>query len=216
MMAWPESQVQAVNGPAPKTWNDYRQGCLSTFGGGHAGVEYLAFQHGMNTVFNLLEHEFPPAEECKAVASCKAEGERLERALEVAESRVRDLESRLTEATELSGLRAATIRLLEAKARVAAMEGGVVARHKSADPVERVIEAMEGKELRTNVAPGDDVWVWDSDKRCAKQCVVQAVDIYGFVELMFHGVPSGNWRLGRWHKTREAAETSIEAMERRE
>ena len=78
-MAWPESQVQAVNGPPPKTWDDYRQGCLSTFSGGHEGAEYRAFQHGMNTVFNLLEHEFPPAEQCKAVAAYREAVEAMER-----------------------------------------------------------------------------------------------------------------------------------------
>ena len=68
-MAWPESQVQAVNAPPPKTWADYRQGCLSTYAGGHdEPAEYRAFQHGMETVFNLLEAEFPPAELCKQAA----------------------------------------------------------------------------------------------------------------------------------------------------
>jgi hypothetical protein len=64
---WPESQVHVVGESAPKTWADYRKGCLSTYGGGHHGKEVEAFQHGMETVFNLLEAEFPPAEQCKAV-----------------------------------------------------------------------------------------------------------------------------------------------------
>ena len=60
------SQVQAINEAAPRTWVEYRRGCLSTFGGGHQGQEYGAFRHGMETVFNVLEREFPSAELCKA------------------------------------------------------------------------------------------------------------------------------------------------------
>ena len=63
------SQVQVLGRPAPKTWDDYRQGCLSTYAGGHhEPAEFRAFQHGMNTVFNLLEAEFPPAEVCSAAS----------------------------------------------------------------------------------------------------------------------------------------------------
>ncbi len=60
------SQVQVIGLPRPKTWADYENGCLATFGGGHRGDELDAFQHGMQTVFNLLRSEFPPAEQCKA------------------------------------------------------------------------------------------------------------------------------------------------------
>lgn len=61
------SQVQAINGPAPKSWGDYENGCLLTYRGGHHDVASCsAFQHGMRTVFNLLREEFPPAEQCKA------------------------------------------------------------------------------------------------------------------------------------------------------
>ena len=66
-MGWPESQVQAVGEAAPKSWEDFRLGCIGTYRGGHDGAEAGAFVHGMNTVFSLLEHEFPPAESCKAV-----------------------------------------------------------------------------------------------------------------------------------------------------
>ena len=62
-----QSQVSAINEPEPKSWNDYEQGCLSTFGGGHHADGHLeAFRHGMQTVFSLLRLEFPPAEQCKA------------------------------------------------------------------------------------------------------------------------------------------------------
>jgi len=54
------SQVQSWGGPPPETWNDYRQGCLGTFAGGYRDIKQLsAFQHGMDTVFTLLENEFP-------------------------------------------------------------------------------------------------------------------------------------------------------------
>lgn len=60
------SQVDAIGAPPVKTWDDYRRGCKMTYAGGYDGAEFVAFQHGMDTVFNLLEAEFPPAEVCKA------------------------------------------------------------------------------------------------------------------------------------------------------
>ena len=55
-----KSQCQAINERNYKTWDDYRRGCLATYAGGHHEPETIrAFQHGMNTVFNLLENEFP-------------------------------------------------------------------------------------------------------------------------------------------------------------
>jgi hypothetical protein len=60
----PRSQAQAINEPPHETWEEYRKGCLSTFGGGYHDDGMLgAFQHGMNTVFNLLETEFPSPKE---------------------------------------------------------------------------------------------------------------------------------------------------------
>ncbi len=57
------SQCQCVNESDYKTWEEYRKGCLGTFVGGHHDDGKLsAFQHGMNTVFNLLEGEFPQPE----------------------------------------------------------------------------------------------------------------------------------------------------------
>ena len=54
------SQCQAISEPNYKTWDEYRRGCLATFGGGHHDDGNLdAFRHGMDTVFNLLEAEFP-------------------------------------------------------------------------------------------------------------------------------------------------------------
>lgn len=61
------SQVACVGEPQPQTWDDYERGCLLTFGGGYKSAnESEAFRHGMQTVFNLLRSEFPPAEKCKA------------------------------------------------------------------------------------------------------------------------------------------------------
>lgn len=72
------SQVQAFGGPAIITWDDYENGCLSTYAGGHHTDGHLdAFQHGMSTVFNLLRHEFPPAEQCKASPRLLEEGKKL-------------------------------------------------------------------------------------------------------------------------------------------
>lgn len=70
------SQVQAFGGPLPVTWDDYERGCILTYGGGYREPEtILVFRHGMNTVFNLLRREFPPAEQCKAapelLAACQ-------------------------------------------------------------------------------------------------------------------------------------------------
>ena len=60
------SQAQVIGLPKMRTWDDYEQGCLDTFAGGHRNDGMLdAFQHGMRTVFSLLRNEFPPAELCK-------------------------------------------------------------------------------------------------------------------------------------------------------
>ena len=57
------SQVSCIGMPPPKTWDDYEQGCIGTYRGGHhEPMEAAAFIHGMQTVFNLLRAEFPPAE----------------------------------------------------------------------------------------------------------------------------------------------------------
>jgi hypothetical protein len=68
------SQVDCFGLPPVRTWADYRRGCLGTYRGGHHDPESVAaFQHGMETVFNLLEREFPPAELCKAAPAMLAE-----------------------------------------------------------------------------------------------------------------------------------------------
>lgn len=55
-----KSQCQAINEPNYKTWEEYRKGCLMTYSGGNDSADTLmAFRHGMETVFNLLEAEFP-------------------------------------------------------------------------------------------------------------------------------------------------------------
>lgn len=61
------SQVDAVGAPPVRSWDEYETGCKSTYRGGHHDERDLEiYQHGMNTVFNLLRAEFPPAEMCKA------------------------------------------------------------------------------------------------------------------------------------------------------
>ncbi len=74
------SQVQVIGKPSPKSWDDYEEGCLSTFGGGYSDVkEAEIFRHGMSTVFRLIGGEFPPAEQCRAasdlLAACKRAAE---------------------------------------------------------------------------------------------------------------------------------------------
>lgn len=67
------SQCQVIGRGHIRTWTDYRQGCLSTYGGGHHTDGHLeAFQQGMQTIFNLLEEEFPPAERCFACVNALA------------------------------------------------------------------------------------------------------------------------------------------------
>jgi hypothetical protein len=54
----PRSQCQPFGAPEPKTWTDYRECCLATYGGGyHDEPAMSAFRHGMETIFNMLEHE---------------------------------------------------------------------------------------------------------------------------------------------------------------
>ena len=60
------SQVDAIGSPPVKSWDDYEQGCLTTFAGGNEGAELGVYRRGMSTVFELLRNEFPPAEQCKA------------------------------------------------------------------------------------------------------------------------------------------------------
>jgi len=61
------SQVTVIGRPQPKTWEDYRQGALANYSGGHHEEPAVGiFEHGMETVFNLLEAEFPDAQKCKA------------------------------------------------------------------------------------------------------------------------------------------------------
>lgn len=62
-----------IGKPQPKTWDDYEAGCLATYGGGYrTEAERDVFRHGMSTVFNLLRHEFPPAELCKLALALQA------------------------------------------------------------------------------------------------------------------------------------------------
>lgn len=59
------SQAQVIGRPKPQTWDEYESGCMATFHGGYRDPKMLdAFQHGMETVFNLLRHEFKEASEC--------------------------------------------------------------------------------------------------------------------------------------------------------
>ena len=60
----PRSQCQTFNEPHYETWDEYRHGCFMSYGGGYQDpVQFNAFQHGMNTIFNLLESEFPSPKE---------------------------------------------------------------------------------------------------------------------------------------------------------
>ena len=60
------SQATVVGRPQPRTWDELEAGCLANFGGGHRSGGHLeAFQHGMQTVFNLLRAELPPLERIK-------------------------------------------------------------------------------------------------------------------------------------------------------
>lgn len=61
------SQATIIGKPQPKSWDEFEQGCLATFGGGYRTKEEIEiFHHGISTVFNLLRKEFPSAEQCKA------------------------------------------------------------------------------------------------------------------------------------------------------
>ena len=72
-MGLPVSQVQVVGEPPHQTWDDYERGCMLTYRGGHhEPAECRAFVHGMQTVFTLLRHEFPPAQLCKQAPKLKA------------------------------------------------------------------------------------------------------------------------------------------------
>lgn len=51
---------QVIGTSEPKTWDEYEQNCITTFGGGyHEQDDLRIFQHGMRTIFNLLRNEFP-------------------------------------------------------------------------------------------------------------------------------------------------------------
>lgn len=51
--------------PHPQTWDDYRDACLRTYGGGYQPAdEREIFHHGIETVFNFLSAEFPEAQTC--------------------------------------------------------------------------------------------------------------------------------------------------------
>lgn len=67
------SQVQMIGAAPLKTWQEYREGALSTYGGGYRSDDDLkAFHHGIETIFNLLEAEFPKAAFCKAAPAMAA------------------------------------------------------------------------------------------------------------------------------------------------
>lgn len=89
------SQVTIIGRPQPQSWADYRHGALENYGGGHRTDGHLAaFHHGIETVFNLLEGEFPPAEQCKAAPEMLAALQRvtkwLIRCAEADEERAKD------------------------------------------------------------------------------------------------------------------------------
>lgn len=78
----PGSQCVPPGCNAPQTWDGFRESCHATFNGGHdAGSNRKAFHHGMDTVFNLLEAEFPDPSTCKAAPTTLAQRDRLVTAL---------------------------------------------------------------------------------------------------------------------------------------
>jgi uncharacterized protein YdcH (DUF465 family) len=90
------SQAQVIGKPPMKTWDDYEQGCLDTYGGGHRFDGQLeAFRHGMQTVFNLLRREFPPAEEIRRLQQQADEVDRLTDRVEELTGEIEHLRERL-------------------------------------------------------------------------------------------------------------------------
>jgi len=52
--------------PSNEAWKDARKGFLASYAGGHHDDGMLpAFQHGMNTVFNVLDSCYSPPEICR-------------------------------------------------------------------------------------------------------------------------------------------------------
>ena len=72
------SQATIIGRPPPETWQELARDCIGAFGGGHQTSEARRiFHHGIQTVFNLLEGEFPSLAEVKGIEGLRAEVARL-------------------------------------------------------------------------------------------------------------------------------------------
>ena len=60
------SQATPVGANGPTTWDELYDQCEMTFSGGHIGEKRDAFLHGMRTVCNLLNAEYPEPVRCAA------------------------------------------------------------------------------------------------------------------------------------------------------
>jgi len=77
------SQATIIGRPPPETWQELARDCIGAFGGGHQTSEARRiFHHGIQTVFNLLEGEFPSLAEVKGIEGLRAEVARLTGELE--------------------------------------------------------------------------------------------------------------------------------------
>lgn len=66
------SQSDPVGAPPATSWKEKRERCHMTFGGGYSDAPSLeAFRHGMDTVFNLIEAEFPPLDQLIAMQDAR-------------------------------------------------------------------------------------------------------------------------------------------------
>jgi len=75
------SQATIIGRPPPETWQELARDCIGAFGGGHQTSEARRiFHHGIQTVFNLLEGEFPSLAEVKGIEGLRAEVARLKSA----------------------------------------------------------------------------------------------------------------------------------------
>lgn len=84
------SQAQMYGAPKMKTWEDYREGCLATFGGGYQTQDELEiFRHGMGTIFNMLDSEFPCPTEMRSLTKAQERIEELEERTEKAKGLLR-------------------------------------------------------------------------------------------------------------------------------
>ena len=175
------SQATIIGRPPPETWQELARDCIGAFGGGHQTSEARRiFHHGIQTVFNLLEGEFPSLAEVKGIEGLRAEVARL-RGLGVDNEVLRNevgtlrasLSLHLTRNTELhhqgNQLANEVARLALAANEWAAREQAtrdklerfIVKNHRLRDQVARVAElAAEVARLRGELEP----WKADAER----------------------------------------------------